>query len=229
MSRKKRKNGKRKIQLIALNNSRSPINEQYRLVRNNIHFSSVDREIKSMLVTSADPNEGKSTTAANLAIVLSQKGKRVILVDVDLRKPTIHYAFNLSNMDGLTTVLTKDCSLVNAISTIDIPNLDILTSGPVPPNPSELLDSKSMEMVMKELKEDYDYVVYDTPPILAVADSQNIANKCDGVVMVISSGKTRRDRALKAKGLLEKTGSQMLGVVINSVEMKVSDYYGHYS
>ncbi|WP_371321672.1 CpsD/CapB family tyrosine-protein kinase [Robertmurraya korlensis] len=229
LGRKKRVKKRRNIQLISFSNSISPINEQYRLIRNNIHFSSVDNELSSILITSAEPSEGKSTTAANLAIVLAQKGKRVILVDADLRKPTIHYAFSLSNKEGLTTVLTKDCTLETAIMRTEVAYLDVLTSGPIPPNPSELLDSKSMEIVMKELKGLYDYIVYDTPPILAVADSQNIANKCDGVVMVISSGETRRDRAIKAKELIEKAGSKMLGVVINGVEKKKDDFYGLYS
>ncbi|PLR74019.1 capsular biosynthesis protein [Bacillus sp. UMB0728] len=204
------------------------MNEQYRIIRNNIHFTSVDKNISSILITSAFPNEGKSTTAANLAIVLAQKGKKVLLADADLRKPTIHCAFSLSNLDGITTVLTKDCQLESAILSTEVPNLDVLPSGPTPPNPSELLDSNSMDILMKELKCQYEYIIYDTPPILAVADSQNLANRCDGVVMVISSRKTRRDRAIKAKELLEKTGSQMLGVVINGVNHKRNDYYGDY-
>lgn len=202
--------------------------EQYRLIRNNIHFSSVDKIIQSIVVTSAEAGDGKSTTAANLAIVLSQKGKKVLLVDVDLRKPTVHYAFSISNLDGITSVLTKDSSLGMAITNTTIPNLDILTSGPIPPNPSELLDSQAMDGIMRDLKEDYDYVIYDSPPILAVTDSQTIASKCDGVVMVIASGKTQKDRAIKAKELLEKAGSKMLGVVINRVEEKMNEYYGHY-
>lgn len=209
-------------------NSKSPITEQYRLIRNNIHFSSVDKKIKTIVVSSAEPSEGKSTTAANLAIVLAEKGKKVILVDVDLRKPTVHYSFTVSNIDGLTSVLTKDITLDQAITKSHISNLDILTSGPIPPNPSELLDSRAMEMVIENLNSQYEYVVFDTPPILAVTDSQIIANKCDGVVMVVACGKTHKDRVLKAKELLEKAGSQMLGVVVNGVEEKMNGYYGHY-
>lgn len=228
MSRKGKNKGKRSIQLIDYTKPISPVMEQYRLIRNNIHFSSVDKIIQSIVVTSAEAGDGKSTTAANLAIVLSQKGKKVLLVDVDLRKPTVHYAFSTSNLDGITSVLTKDSSLGMAITNTTIPNLDILTSGPIPPNPSELLDSQAMDGIMRDLKEDYEYVIYDSPPILAVTDSQTIASKCDGVVMVIASGKTQKDRAIKAKDLLEKAGSKMLGVVINRVEEKKNEYYGHY-
>ncbi|MFZ3591233.1 CpsD/CapB family tyrosine-protein kinase [Bacillus sp. DJP31] len=218
----------RNIQLVANINPKSPITEQYRLIRNNISFSSVDKVIKSIVVTSAESGDGKSTTAANLAIVLAQNGRKVLLVDGDLRRPTLHYAFFISNIDGITSVLTKDSSLEMAINRTTISNLDILPSGPIPPNPSELLDSQAMNMLMEELKESYDYVIYDSPPILAVTDSQTIASKCDGVVMVIRSGKTHKIRALKAKELLEKAGSQVLGVVINGVEEKMSGYYGHY-
>jgi capsular exopolysaccharide synthesis family protein len=228
LSRKVKSNRKRSIQLVAHINPTSPITEQYRLIRNNIHFSSVDTVIQSVVVTSAESGDGKSTTAANLAIVLAQNGKKVLLVDVDLRKPVIHYPFSISNMNGITSVLTKDSSLEKAITRSDISNLDILPSGPIPPNPSELLDSQAMQMIMEELKGSYEYVIYDSPPILAVTDSQTIASKCDGVVMVIKSGKTQKDRALKAKELLKKAGSQVLGVVINGVEEKTSGYYGHY-
>lgn len=228
MSRSRKTKGKRSIQLIDYTKPKSPIMEQYRLIRNNIHYSSVDNVIQSIVVTSAEAGEGKSTTAANLAIVLSQNGKKVLLVDVDLRKPTVHYAFSTSNLDGITSVLTRDTSIEMAITNTTIPNLDILTSGPIPPNPSELLNSQAMDGIMRDLKEDYEYVIYDSPPILAVTDSQTIASKCDGVVLVIASGKTQKDRAIKAKELLEKAGSKMLGVVINRVEEKMNEYYGHY-
>lgn len=228
MLRKTKKRGKKSVNIIAHHSSRSPITEQYRQIRNNINFASVDKEIKSIVVTSPEPSDGKSTTAANLAIVLAQQGKRVLLADADLRKPSVHYAFNLSNIDGLTSVLTKDISLENAISKTHIANLEILTSGTIPPNPSDLLNSNAMEIVMEELNDLFDYVVYDTPPVLAVADSQILANKCDGVIMVVSSGKTRREVALKSKSLLEKAKAHLLGVVINGVDSKNGGYYYQY-
>ncbi|WP_075981930.1 CpsD/CapB family tyrosine-protein kinase [Bacillus massilinigeriensis] len=225
MKLRRKHRDKKGVHLIAHTHPKLPVSEQYRLIRTNIQFSSVDKELKSLIVTSPESSEGKSTTAANLAIVLAQQGKKVLLVDADLRKPTIHITFNTSNIDGLTNVLTKEISLLEAISNTYIPNLDILTSGPIPPNPSELLNSETMETLMRDMNQIFDYVVYDTPPVLAVTDPQILANKCDGVVMVVASGKTRIDQALKARELLEKAKSQLLGVVVNGVETGSSEYY----
>jgi len=229
LSRTLKNKNKGLAHIIAHNNPKSPITEQYRLIRNNINFSSVDKKIRSIVVTSPEPSEGKTTTAANLSIVLSQQGKKVILVEGDLRKPSVHHMFNASNLDGITTVLTKEINLDMAIIETQVPNLDILTSGPIPPNPSELLDSIAMEKVMDELNDRYEYVVFDTPPTLSVIDSQVLANKCDGVVLVVASGKTQRDQLVKAKDLLDKAKSHLLGVVVNGVKVKKSGYYGDYS
>jgi len=220
---------KKKIQLIAQNDPQSPITEQFRLLRNNIHFSAVDMENKTIVVTSPEPSDGKSTTAANLAIVLAQDGKKVILVDADLRKPSIHYTFNLSHTEGLTSVLSRKVSISAAINRTAIPGLHILTSGPVPPNPAKLVHSYAMGFVIEKLKEVFDYVIIDTPPILSVTDAQIIANKCDGVILVISGGKTYRERAKKAKEILENARAQILGVVVNRVKPKKNEYYGNYS
>lgn len=228
LSRQLKNKDKRAVNLAAYLNPKSPITEQYRLIRNNLHFSSVDKEIKTIVVTSPEPSDGKSTTAANLAIVLAQQAKQVLLVDTDLRKPSVHYSFSLSNIDGLTSVISKEITVEQAISKTNIPNLDILTCGPIPPNPSELLGSKAMEQIKEELEELYEYIIFDTPPLLLVTDSQVMANKCDGVVLVVASGKTKKDQALKAKELLNKANSQLLGVVVNGVETKRGDYYGHY-
>lgn len=231
MNRKSKVKDKSKklISLISHYNPQEVTAEQYRLIRTNILFSAIDQEIKSILVTSPEPADGKSTTAANLSIVLAQQGKKVLLVDSDLRRPSIHYSFQVSNLVGLTNVLRKEKKLVDAISVTHVPNLEVLTCGDIPPNPSELLNTLAMENLMKELEEIYDFVVYDTPPVIAVTDAQIIANRCDGVVMVVASGKTHRDRALWAKEQLEKAKSRILGVVINGVETKASDYYGKYS
>ncbi len=228
LRRKQNQKEKKVTRLISLDNPKSAISEQYRLIRSNLHFSSVDREIKSIVITSPDPSEGKTTTSSNLAIVLSQQGKQVLLVDADLRKPSVHHTFNVSNLEGLTSVLTKETSLNHAILKTYVPNLDILTSGPIPPNPSELLESRAMEILMKQLKETYEYIIFDTPPILAVTDPQIMSNKCDGVVMVVASGKTKKDRALRAKDLLQKANSLMLGIVVNGVEGKQNSFYGEY-
>ncbi|MEY8733666.1 CpsD/CapB family tyrosine-protein kinase [Peribacillus frigoritolerans] len=217
------------MNLIAKTNPKSPITEQYRLIRTNIQFSSVDKELKTIVVTSSEPNDGKSTTAANLAVVLAQEEKKVLLVDADLRKPAVHYAFNLSNIHGLTSVLTKKMDLRKTILNSNVLNLDILTSGPIPPNPSELLNSKAIETAIDELKGMYDYIIFDTPPVLVVPDSQIVANKCDGVIMVVASGKTNKQSAVKAKELLVKANTALLGVVLNGVETDNSNYYYYQS
>lgn len=228
MNRRSKPKNRGIIPLIAHHNPREVISEQYRLIRTNILFSSVDEEVKSIMITSPEPADGKSTTALNLSIVLAQQGKKVLLVDADLRKPSIHYSFQVSNITGLTNVLTKETDLEGAISTTYIPDLEILTCGDIPPNPSELLNSKAMEKLMKKLEEMYDYVVYDSPPVLAVTDAQIIANRCNGVVLVIASGKTHKERALRAKELLEKAKSKILGVVINGVDSKKTEFYSQY-
>ncbi|MGE8017825.1 CpsD/CapB family tyrosine-protein kinase [Peribacillus frigoritolerans] len=229
MSRKLKHKDKKPVNIIAHNNPKSPITEQYRLIRTNIQFSSIDQEMKTIVVTSSEPNDGKSTTAANLAVVLAQEGKQVVLVDADLRKPAVHYAFNLSNIQGLTSVLTKQTNLGKAIAKTDVPNLDILTSGPIPPNPTELLNSKAIEIAIAELKGTYDYIIVDTPPVLVVADSQVVANRCDGVILVVASGKTNKQSAVKAKELITKANTTLLGVVLNGIDMDNSNYYYYHS
>lgn len=225
LRRKGKKQRRNPIPLIAYSNPRLQISEQFRLVRTNIQFASVDNEVKSIMVTSPEPADGKSTTAANLAIVLAQQEKKVLIVDTDLRKPSVHLTFHLSNNYGLTNVLTRVVPLEDAISDTYIKNLHVLPSGPIPPNPSELLSSHAMELVMNKLGEWFDYVIFDTPPILAVTDSQIMANKCAGVILVVASGKTTKDMAIKAKQLLERANSRILGVVVNGVKSKKNDYY----
>ena len=229
MSLKLKNKRKKQVQLIAHHHPKDLISEQYRILRSNILFTSVDREIKSIMVTSPEPSDGKTTTAMNLAIVLAQQEKQILLLDADLRKPSVHYGFKVSNIEGLTSVLTKKITLADAIIKTYVPNLSILTSGPIPPNPAELLDSKAMGKVMEEIKDMYDYVIIDTPPILAVTDPQIMANKCDGVVFVLASGKTHKDRSIRAKDLLEKAKSQLLGVVVNRMDNKENGYYQAYS
>lgn len=214
--------------LIATLDPKSPISEQYRTIRTNIQYSSIDKELKTLMVTSSGPGEGKSTTAANLAVVFAQLGKKVLLVDADLRKPTVHRTFAVNNLYGFTTVLTKQATLASTVLETEEKDLYILTSGPVPPNPAELLSSKSMEQFIEEARELFDYVIFDTPPLLAVADPQILANKVDGSVLVVFSGKTEIDQAKKAKELLANAQSKLVGVVLNHKEVKNNDYYYYY-
>ncbi|ETI69182.1 CpsD/CapB family tyrosine-protein kinase [Neobacillus vireti] len=207
---------------------KSPISEQFRTIRTNIQFSAIDEEIRTIMVTSSGPGEGKSTTAANLAVTFAQLGKKVLLVDADLRKPTVHYTFGENNGFGFTTVLTKQRTLEKTVIETDEQDLYILTSGPIPPNPAELLSSKSMEQFMEEVKAQFDYIILDTPPLLAVADPQILANQCDGSIFVVFSERTEIEQAKKAKELLEHAQSKLLGVVLNNKEIKNNDYYYYY-
>ncbi|MBS4218980.1 CpsD/CapB family tyrosine-protein kinase [Bacillus sp. FJAT-49711] len=218
--------GKRK--LIAKLNPKSPVSEQYRTIRTNIQFSAVDEDIRTLMVTSSGPGEGKSTTTANLAVVFTQQGKKVLLVDADMRKPTVHYTFGMTNTYGLTNVLTRQMELNEAVKTTDIPTLDILTSGPIPPNPAELLSSKAMKDFFERSKDQYDMVIFDTPPVLAVTDAQVLANQCDGTILVVSSGKTEFESAQKTKDLLVSAKAKLLGVVLNNKKIEKNDYYYYY-
>ncbi|ARK32465.1 CpsD/CapB family tyrosine-protein kinase [Halalkalibacter krulwichiae] len=207
----------------------SPISEQYRTIRSNIAFSAVDREIKTILVTSAGPGEGKSTTAANLAVVMAQTGQSVLMIDADMRKPTAHYTFSTPNLTGLTNVLTKQSSLEQAIQETKIENLSLLTCGPIPPNPAELLNSRMMGLILERAQEMFDVIILDSPPVMAVTDAQILSSKCDGTVLVVSSGKTEREGVKKAKELLQKANAHILGAVLNNKEIEAGNYYYYYS
>ncbi|WP_427126738.1 CpsD/CapB family tyrosine-protein kinase [Priestia megaterium] len=217
-----------KRRLLAHNSPKDPVAEQYRTIRTNIQFSNVDQDIKTIVLTSSGAEEGKSTTSSNLATVYAQQGLNVLLIDADLRKPTGHYTFRLENHIGLTNVLTRQSTLAQAVQESEIPHLSVLTSGPIPPNPSELLASAQMAELLKEMKEQFDMIVFDTPPILAVADAQILANQVDGTILVVSSGKTEKDAALKSKELLSNAQGKLLGVVLNNRKVEEGNYYYYY-
>lgn len=224
-TRKYKKVESKERSLIAYYQPKSTTAEQYRTIRTNIDFSQVDGELKTVMVTSSGPGEGKSTTAANLAVVMAQQGKSVLLIDADLRKPTMHYTFRLANIDGLTTVLTKKKTLEETVQKTNVDHLFVLTSGPIPPNPAELLSSVAMKSFMKFALTLFDIVVIDTPPVLAVTDAQVLANLCDGTVLVVRSGQTEKEAAIKAKDLLAKSKAKILGVVLNNKPVRKDDYY----
>lgn len=214
--------------IIAQSNPKSPISEAYRVLRTNIQFSSLDDPIKTMIVTSAMPGEGKSTTIANMAVVFAQMGSKVLLVDCDLRKPKIHKLFNVSNKSGITNVLSEHGDYQKYIIKTEIENLDLLASGTIPPNPSEILGSNAMKEVLHNIRQQYDVILIDTPPVGTVTDAQILSTIVDGTIIVAASGQVKIDALQRAKNLLEKVNANILGVIINKLDRTANSYYYYY-
>lgn len=210
---------------------KSPISEAYRSLRTNILYAKVDQPIKTVLVTSSGPGEGKSTSAANLAITFSQMGAKTLLIDTDLRRPVLHAIFSLPQTEGLTNYLIGNTHLEDAIKKSRIDNLSILTSGTLPPNPSELLASMKMDGFIDQVSSQYDMVLFDSPPIIPVTDAAVLAPKLDGTVLVVKSGETERDALLRSRVLFDNVNANVFGVLINGVNishMQGSYYYYYY-
>jgi len=216
-----------KRRLITHFNPKSPISESYRTLRTNIQFTRPDMPIKTLAVTSPSPKEGKSTTAGNLSITMAQMGAKVLLVDTDLRKPIINKLFGLNTEKGITNLLMEDLDLDEVITGDVIPNLSVLTSGTLPPNPSELLGSEKMKALLERLKASYDYIVFDTPPIVAVTDAAILSSIIDGTLLVVSHAQTQQDTGGQAVKLLTKVNARILGVVINNITL--DKYFGKYA
>lgn len=215
--------------LITLTRPTSVVAEQFRTIRTNIQFSMVDTDLKTLSITSAGPGAGKSTISANLAVSFANEGKKVLIVDTDMRKPTVHKTFRLPNHDGLTTLLTdKSAVLSSIIHRLETENLFVLTSGAIPPNPAELLGSNRMMQLKAELEDIFDLVIFDLPPVIAVTDAQIMASKTDGTIFVINKGGADKEMVLKAKELLDKVQANVLGAVFNRVETKNDHYYAYY-
>jgi capsular exopolysaccharide synthesis family protein len=217
-----------KRSLVTDVNPRSPISEAYRIARTNVDFSMVDEQLTTLMVTSAGPGEGKTTTVANLAITYAQTGKKVVVIDADMRKPTMHHCFSLSNRIGLSNILTSQLKLDEGIKETHIPGLFVIPSGTIPPNPSEILGSKRMEVLLGELKSKFDLILFDTPPSLVVADAQITASLCDGVILVIDSGKVKRDHAMKMKMSFELVNAKILGTILNNKDRNDAESYYYY-
>lgn len=201
--------------------------ESYRTLRTNIQYSSFDKEYKVIVVTSSDPGEGKSTTAGNLALSMAQDDKKVILIDCDLRKSSLHKKFKISNLVGLSDVIIGKIDLVKAVHRYN-KNLVLLTSGKIPPNPSEMLSSKTMGNLLETLKESFDYIILDTPPVQVVTDSQILSTKADGTILVVRSEKTKRESVQNAVNLLKKVNANIIGTVLNGVDSSRNKYYYYY-
>jgi capsular exopolysaccharide synthesis family protein len=206
--------------LITLSDSRSPAAEAFRTLRTNIYFSGLDRSIQALLVTTVAPVEGKSLTLANLAVAMAQGDKRTMLVDTDLRRPTLHTIFDLSNDTGLTSLFIDAKGPIEpAFKDVGVPNLQVLTSGPLPPNPAEVLGSQRMLEVIAALRQRADIVLFDAPPVIAVTDALVLGTRVDGVVLVIDAGATRREHARRAKEQLEKLNIRIVGAVLNGASV----------
>ena len=201
--------------------------ESYRTLRTNIQYSSFDKEIRTIVVTSSEPGEGKSTVAGNLALSFAQSYKSTIIIDCDLRKPSLHKKFRISNMVGLSDILIGRKSLVEAVNQYN-ENMHIITSGKIPPNPAEMLGSKAMERLIAELKEIYDVIILDSAPLQAVTDAQILSTKSDGTILVVRAEKTKSDSVASAKALLDKVNANVLGVVLNATENRRGKYYYYY-
>lgn len=214
--------------LVVLEKPKSPISEMYRILRTNVQFAAVDTVIKSVVVTSSGPGEGKSVTTANLAVAFAQSGKSVIVVDADMRKPTQYQLWGMDNLRGLTNVLISEENVESVLQRTPLPNLRVLTTGPIPPNPAEMLGSQKMTVLIEKLSELADIVLIDTPPVIAVTDAALLAPQVDGVILVIGSGIARIDAAQRVKEMLLNGKARILGTVLNMVDDDSDDYYYYY-
>ena len=217
-----------KPNLVTLSDPRSAVAEAYRALRTNLTFAGFDKPIESLVVTSAAPGEGKSATVTNLAVTIAQGERKTVLVDADLRRPGLHELFGLPNDRGLTTMFVESEALAQPpLLETGVDNLALLPSGPLPPNPADLLGSHRMEEIVAALRAQADIVLFDAPPVVAVTDATVLGTKVDGVLLVVSAGRTRRDHAQRARELLERAHVRVVGaVLVNASSRAVMGYYG---
>jgi capsular exopolysaccharide synthesis family protein len=214
------------VELITFGHPKSMLSEAYRNIRTSILLSFSERPPKRIAISSPNPAEGKTTTVINTAIALSQTGAKVIIIDSDMRKPRVHKVFDEENGAGLSNFLSGNASLESVIKGSDVPNLYYIPSGPIPPNPSELIGSKLFKSLIESLGERFDHIVLDSPPVLGFADT--ISTSVDGVILVVLGGKTPRETLQRAKEVLHQVNAKILGVVINRIDIQRSDYGGYY-
>lgn len=209
---------------------KSPISEAFRNMRTNVLFSDIDNERKVLAITTCGGSEGKTTILANYAVTLCQSGKRVLVIDCDLRKPQVHRRFELDNTSGLTNLLLKEINTVDAFRKTEVPNLFSITAGPVPPNPSEILASRRMAEIVEELKLHFDYILLDTPPLGMVTDAAVLNPVVDGYIILASLGSVHRDGLLNVLDTFKKINAHVVGIVANKVPIsKKFSKYGYYS
>lgn len=215
------------LDLITEKYKKSPVTEAFRTLRTNIKFASVKEKVQTIMFTSAVSDEGKTTICGNLAVVLAQSGQKVLIIDCDMRNPSQHKIFSLS-IRGLSNCLVAGDGSSRYIQKTSIPNVDLLAAGPVAPNPSELLSSVVMIQLMQQVREKYDYVFLDSPPVMPVTDAQILSSLSDGVILVISSRVISPAVGREVKQRLQQVGANILGVVLNKIEAKNSYCYKYY-
>lgn len=215
--------------LVVLTNAKSQFAEAFRALRTSLLLSVAGREPQVVLLTSATPSEGKTTASLNLAAVLAQRDVRVLLIDADLRRPTVHHRFGLNGKIGLTSVLTGSVSLRDAVQVVsDLPSLEVLSSGPVPPFPTEMLSSDAMRRLLQEARGIYTHIVMDSPPLLSVTDSVVLAREADTVVLIVRHGKSTKHAVRRARDLLLRSGARLAGIALNAVDLSSPEYYSYY-
>lgn len=223
--KKEKKQELETIELIPYFSPKSSYSESYRSIRTALLLSSADKDLKAIAVSSPLPREGKTATISNLAVTLAQMDKKVLLVDADLRKPRLHRIFNMKNLNGLTNFLTSDIRMKDLIKPTEIDNLYLINSGPIPPNPAELLSSDKMTNFIEIIKQTFDYILFDTPPILAVSDALALSTKLDGMILIVWGEKTSREALIRAKEKLDMANVKTLGAIINNLKIRKHDYY----
>ena len=214
--------------MIMEKSPKSIVAEAYRELKSNIQYSSFDKKYKTIVITSPLPGEGKSTTAGNLALALSQGEKNVLLLDCDMRKPSLHKKFKISNESGLSDILVGN-KKIDEVAEKYNNNLTIITGGRIPPNPSEMLESKAMTEFLEIMKESYDYVIIDTPPVKVVTDAKILSTKADGVILVVKSKTTRRNDILESINGINKVNGKIIGTILNAKKERKNKYYEYYT
>ena len=214
--------------IFSLEDPKSIVSEAFRTLRTNIQYTNIDKNVKIITITSPSQREGKSTVSSNLAFSLAESGKKTLIIDCDMRKPRLHKMFGVSNLDGLTRYLMGELQENEGFKKVrGAENLDLLTSGPVPPNPAELLGSNRMKEFLGELEDRYDYIILDSPPIGLVTDSAIISTISDGTILVLEVGQTQTDIAVHATELLKKVNAKILGVILNKIPVRGNQYYNY--